>query len=316
MDTTDTPGLAGLAGLAGLPETLEFAKGHGTGNDFVIIPDPHDTLDLSPAVVAAVCDRRFGLGGDGVLRVVPATAHPPAAGSAARWFMDYRNADGSVAEMCGNGARVFARYLAESGLVDKGEFPMATRTGVVVARVSGGEVTVTMTRPRVSGRSTARVGWRGAASGRELAGVVVDCGNPHLVCPLPPDMALSGLDLTAPPAVDTGVFPSGVNVEFTSPGEGVPEVDTHVRMRVYERGVGETLSCGSGACAAAAAAVADAGADQGTAVVDVPGGRLRVALTAAGCELTGPADVVARGTLVTRRLRVAASGPAAGGAAG
>jgi diaminopimelate epimerase len=306
MDATDTPEPAGL------PETLEFAKGHGTGNDFVIIPDPHDALNLPPAVVAALCDRRFGLGGDGVLRVVPATAYPPAAASAARWFMDYRNADGSVAEMCGNGARVFARYLVESGLVDGGEFPMATRTGVVAARVTGGEVTVTMTRPRVYGRSVATLGGRGAASGRELAGVAVDCGNPHLVCPLPPDLALSGLDLTVPPAVDAGFFPAGVNVEFTSAGEGVPGADTHVRMRVYERGVGETLSCGSGACAVAAAT----GAGLGTAVVDVPGGRLRVALTAAGCELTGPATVVARGTLVTDRLWAVPGGDAAAGAAG
>src|SRR5580765_7589073 len=97
---------------------LPFVKGHGTENDFVLIPDLAGQWRLSAAQVAAMCDRRAGIGGDGILRVVPTDVEPDAAPyrDAARWFMDYRNADGSIAEMCGNGIRVFARYLVDAGL--------------------------------------------------------------------------------------------------------------------------------------------------------------------------------------------------------
>jgi diaminopimelate epimerase len=254
---------------------MEFAKGHGTGNDFVIIPDPEDRLVLTPKLVAALCDRRFGIGGDGVLRVVRGPD------SGAEWFMDYRNADGSIAEICGNGVRVFARYLVETELIATREVTVATRAGPVIATVTDDAVSVTMRRPRVYGQSSARVG------GRDLRGWAVDCGNPHLVCPLPADLVLAGLDLTAPPVVDPASFPDGVNVELTAPG---------LKMRVYERGVGETLSCGSGACAAAAVALHNEGRDSGVVTVDVPGGRLTVSLTAGDCALTGPAVLVAQGT--------------------
>src|SRR5262249_42578049 len=144
-----------------------FAKAHGTGNDFVLLPDPDGELPLSPDLVAALCNRRRGLGADGVLHVVPAAKHPDAEDivDQAEWFMDYWNADGSLAEMCGNGVRVFARYLLEEGLVDaeptggapSGEvsFPIATRAGVVRATVHGAAVTVDMTMPIVYGDSTA-----------------------------------------------------------------------------------------------------------------------------------------------------------------
>src|SRR5687768_2356819 len=97
---------------------MRFAKGHGTGNDFVVLPDADGALPLTPALVAALCDRRRGIGADGVLRVVRTAAHPDAEASAdvAEWFMDYWNADGSHAEMCGNGVRVYARFLVEAGL--------------------------------------------------------------------------------------------------------------------------------------------------------------------------------------------------------
>jgi diaminopimelate epimerase len=298
MDTDDPTGAAS-------PETIEFAKGHGTGNDFVIVPDLDGTRDLSPRLVAALCDRRFGVGGDGVLRVVRAAAHPEGR-PGAEWFMDYRNADGSVAEMCGNGVRVFARYLAESGLVDGGEFLLATRTGLVPVRVTAAAVTVTLRWPRVSGDSTARLYERGPGGTRalrELSGTVVDCGNPHLVCPLPAGVPLEGLDLSEPPVVDAAVFPAGVNVEFTAAGP--VSIDPQVRMRVHERGVGETMSCGSGACAAAVVTLRAAGRDRGAVVVDVPGGRLRVELTDTGCALAGPAVVVARGSVAVERLAAA-----------
>src|SRR4029078_5312004 len=117
-----------------MTETLTFAKGHGTGNDFVLVPDPDGTTPLDAALVVALCDRRFGVGGDGVLRVVRTAAHPDAAAHAGEgeWCMDYWNSDGSLAEMCGNGVRVFARYLAEHGLAAGERIPIWTRAGLVV----------------------------------------------------------------------------------------------------------------------------------------------------------------------------------------
>ncbi|WP_405112299.1 diaminopimelate epimerase [Micromonospora sp. NBC_01405] len=274
---------------------MEFTKGHGTGNDFVILPDPDGALDLTPGMVAALCDRRRGLGADGVLRVVRAAKHPEGAALAgdAEWFMDYRNADGSVAEMCGNGARVFIRYLLETGLAapSGAALPVATRAGVVRALVEGDTVSVEMRRPRLYDVATAALG------GLTLPGTAVDVGNPHLVCVLPGGLDLAGLDLTRAPVFDAGIFPSGVNVEFTAPGDPVGGTDVHVLMRVYERGSAETLSCGTGACAVAAVALRDAGRDTGTATVDVPGGRLTVTVTDDSCWLAGPALLIATGTV-------------------
>ncbi|SCL30942.1 diaminopimelate epimerase [Micromonospora nigra] len=279
---------------------MEFTKGHGTGNDFVILPDPDGALDLSPDLVAAICDRRRGIGADGVLRVVRAARHPEGVALAgeAEWFMDYWNSDGSFAEMCGNGARVFVRYLLETGSAapSGAALPVATRAGVVRARVEGEGVAVEMRHPRLYDTSTATLGHL------TLAGTAVDVGNPHLVCPLPAGLELTALDLTRPPEVDTAVFPAGVNVEFTAPGEPVDGTDRHVRMRVYERGSAETLSCGTGACAVAAVALRDAHRDTGVVAVDVPGGRLTVTVTGDSCWLSGPATLVATGHLTRPAL--------------
>lgn len=279
-------------------DTFEFTKGHGTGNDFVIVPDPDGLLSLDADLVVALCDRHFGVGADGVLRVVRTAAVPQvaAAADAAEWFMDYRNADGSVAEMCGNGVRVFARYLVQEGFAKAGEIPLLTRAGRVVAVVAPEAVTVDMGAPRVYGTGVARI------DGMDLDGVAVDCGNPHLVCPVPTAADLDALDLAVPPEVDDALFPAGVNVEFTTPVRdpqdgGRPEADAHVRMRVHERGSGETLSCGSGACAVAAVTLRGLGREQGVVAVDVSGGRLIVTLTDATCWLAGPAVLVARGTV-------------------
>ena len=277
-------------------QSWQFSKGHGTGNDFVILPDPAGELVLTPKLVAALCDRRYGIGGDGVLRVVrTAAAGAPALGpgaapesaGTAEWFMDYRNSDGSLAEMCGNGARVFARYLVATGLVATDRVTLATRAGAVAAVVTDDAVSVTLGRPTVDGESGARVG------GRELTGVVVDCGNPHLVCPVGSERELAALDLSRPPEIDPERFPHGANVEFVAGPPG----GTGVRLRVHERGVGETLSCGSGACAAAAVALRDTGLDAGVVTVDVPGGRLTVSLTGTDCALAGPAVLVAHGSV-------------------
>jgi diaminopimelate epimerase len=276
---------------------VQFSKGHGTENDFVMLPDPDGRLDLTPARVAALCDRRRGLGADGVLRVVrwAALGAPDKPGGAERsgpepvpgveWFMDYRNADGSLAEMCGNGVRVFARYLEHAGWLPGAETPIGTRAGVRTVRVTGEEISVDMGPATVGGPSTAIV------DGHAFAGVAVDVGNPHLACVT--DAAIDGLDLTRPPGHDPTLFPRGVNVEFVSP------VDAHgeVVMRVHERGVGETRSCGTGTVAAAVAALRHAGRATGAVAVQTPGGRLRVTVDEHTTVLHGPAVLVAHGEL-------------------
>ncbi len=272
-----------------------FVKGHGTENDFVLLPDPDGALSLTAEQVKAVCDRRAGIGGDGVLRVVrtaadsEARALPGAGGTA--WFMDYRNADGSVAEMCGYGIRVFARFLVDEGLAEAGEIAVLTRDGVKAVRLgAAGDVTVEMgpaglpgtdRKVRLDGAGPALDGW--------LPAVEVDMGNPHAVV-FVDDLADVGELRTAP--VVEPAFPDGVNVELV-----VRRGARHVAMRVHERGVGETRSCGTGACAAMVAAARQDGVTGGsTYVVDVPGGRLGVTERAGGqVELTGPAVLVARG---------------------
>ena len=266
---------------------MRFAKGHGTGNDFLILPDLDDALDLSPELVARLCDRRTGLGADGVLRVVRTGGLPPVGAEAgpdpSGWFMDYRNADGSVAEMCGNGARVFARYLLTHGLADGPAFTVATRAGArQVWAEPGGEITVDMGAPAVIGRGRAVVG------GRECEGLAVSLGNPHLACLV--DVPVADFDLSAPPLFDHGQFPDGVNVEVLQ-----VTGDRYAEMRVYERGSGATLSCGTGAVAAAVAAAMPDRA--GTWTVQVPGGRLTVTLGGATSLLTGPAVIVAEGEI-------------------
>ncbi len=280
--------------------TYPFLKGHGTRNDFVLLPDHdgsvHGALDVER--VRALCDRRAGIGGDGVLRVVRTTAlaatDPDAAALAegAEWFMDYRNADGSVSEMCGNGVRVFALHLLQEGLVEAGTpIPVGTRDGVKVVTPAGGApedgLTVDMGAPRLVGRTEVSV------EGRSWSARHVDMGNPHAVAFV--DSLDDAGSLLEAPGHDAGVYPDGVNVEFV-----VRRGPRHVAMRVHERGSGETSSCGTGACAVmVAAAEADGALDAaaGAYRVDLPGGTLTIALDEAGHVLmTGPAVVVARGT--------------------
>jgi diaminopimelate epimerase len=282
---------------------MRFAKGHGTGNDFVILPDPDGALDLPPELVARICDRRRGVGADGVLRVVRSAAAGPAAGAAqaaaagAQWFMDYRNADGSIAEMCGNGLRVFARYLLASGLAGGPSLAVGTRAGVREVRESAagdGWLAAEMGPARVTGTGSARVG------ARDCTGLAVCVGNPHLVCLT--DVPVEEFDLSAAPALAAGEFPDGANVEIVR-----VTGDRHARMRVYERGSGVTLSCGTGAVAAAVGAAVAAGEWQSGAehcwTVDVPGGRLAVTPSATASQLAGPAVIVAAGELDEAWLR-------------
>lgn len=278
-----------------------FAKGHGTENDFVLLPDLGGQFDLNPAVVSALCDRRRGLGADGVLRVLTAGA-AVAAGILARlpdgvdgddWFMDYRNADGSAAQMCGNGVRVFTHYLRSSGLEHRAEFVVGSLAGprpVVVHAVDDYRADVTVEMGKVSrlGAGTATVG------GRRLTGLGVDVGNPHLACLVADltDDALSALDVGAPVEFDRTRFPDGVNVEVLTPAR-----DGAVRMRVHERGVGETRSCGTGTVAAAVAALDYDGASTGSVLVRVPGGEVAVEIAENTSYLRGPSILVARGEL-------------------
>ena len=267
----------------------QFAKGHGTENDFVILPDLRGERELSPGFAARLCDRRAGIGADGVLRVVRTAAGPaPEQADRAEWFMDYRNADGSIAEMCGNGIRVFARYLVEHGLAAGPAFAVATRSGVRQVRAEpDGRITGDMGPAIVLGPG------RTVMDGAVRDGLRISVGNPHLACLV--DGALDKFDLAAPPGLDPADFPAGGNVELvrvTGPGM--------LSMRVHERGSGETRSCGTGAVAAAAAAVALSSATKtvpGQWDVMVPGGALTVTLDAGTSWLTGPAVIVAEGEL-------------------
>lgn len=283
---------------------MEFLKGHGTENDFVLLPDPDAAISLTPSRVAALCDRRSGIGADGVLRVARTgallatgvIAGLPTGVAEDSWFMDYRNADGSIAEMCGNGVRVFAHHLRSRGLVGADEFTVGTRAGVRGVRVvectrSTATVTVDMGEPGILGVSTAVIG------GHRFAGLGVDMGNPHLACVVPGlDAAgLAALTVEVEPRWDPEFFPAGVNVEVVT-----PLVDGSVRMRVHERGAGETRSCGTGTVAAAVSALADAGLGEGAIDVIVPGGRVRVVVGSgidggAGSTLTGPSVILAEG---------------------
>ncbi len=280
--------------------TFRWLKGHGTENDFVLLPDHDGTVhgELDGAFVAALCHRRRGIGADGVMRVVRTaalgenspggSAGPGAASGTAEWFMDYRNADGSVSEMCGNGIRLFALYLIEEGLVDAAApIVVGTRDGdKIITREANGMLSVDMGLAEVRGTSKITV------SGRAWEAQDIRTGNPHAVA-FVDDLADAGPLLDAPEH-DTETYPDGVNVEFV-----VRTGDRHVSMRVHERGSGETRSCGTGACAVGLAAALADGADQPvTYRVDVPGGTLHITWRSDDhLVLTGPAEIVARGEL-------------------
>ncbi|GAA1575049.1 MULTISPECIES: diaminopimelate epimerase [Streptomyces] len=274
--------------------SLSFLKGHGTENDFVIVPDPDNAVELTPAAVARLCDRRAGIGADGVLHVVRSAAHPEAAHMAgeAEWFMDYRNSDGSVAEMCGNGVRVFARYLEHAGHAEPGDLAVATRGGVKQVHLDkSGGVTVSMGRAALPDEQVTVVVGDRAWPARN-----VNMGNPHAVA-FVESLDHAGRLLEAPRWSPAEVYPDGVNVEFV-----VDRGPRHVAMRVHERGSGETRSCGTGACAVAVAAIRRDGLDPAatgapvTYTVDLPGGTLYITEHPDGrIDMTGPAVIVAAG---------------------
>ncbi|WP_082567170.1 diaminopimelate epimerase [Janibacter sp. Soil728] len=283
---------------------LPFTKGHGTENDFVLIPDLDGELELTPAQVALLADRKAGIGADGVIRIVrtarAAEADIVALADDAEWFMDYRNADGSLAQMCGNGTRVFATWLRREGLVGE-SFAIATRAGVRRIRFEGDDVVTHMGTWRFVDEAKAQSqGFDSLVHVEEAEDITepysalsLDLGNPHTVVALPEKVNLNGLRLRRPPMVNP-VPPEGSNVEFVrvlGPGR--------ISMRVHERGVGETRSCGTGVCAAAIGTAFWSGDVDATGemIVEVPGGTLRVRLLPGReVELAGPAVLVADGT--------------------
>lgn len=272
---------------------LAFRKGHGTGNDFIVIADPDDAVFLSPAHVAALCDRRLGIGADGILRAVKAqfSGLTVADSDRVEWFMDYRNADGSFAEMCGNGARVFARFLRDRELVQADEFKILTRGGIVAVRLHGvRDVEVDMGPAQHDVHAAPVV----TIEGRTWVGTAVHMPNPHCVVRVE-SLQDAGPLQEAPRVVPASVFPDGVNVEFV-----VEHSPTHISMRVHERGSGETLSCGTGACAAAYAHAHHYGRsfDTWSIQVDVAGGTVWVSRRADGrILLDGPTEFVADGVI-------------------
>ena len=287
--------------------TLHFTKGHGTGNDFVLFADPEGAIDLSAAQMAAIADRHFGVGGDGILRAVrsahiPEGAEALAEDDSAEWFMDYHNSDGSVSEMCGNGIRVFTRFLLDNGLVELGHgdtLAIGTRGGVrdVQRNLSGFQVD--LGRWALDGGEPLV-----RAKNLDIArpGLGINVGNPHVVVALASEDELDAADLTYIPQLDPEPE-AGANVEFVVPADPmVRDGVGYIRMRVHERGSGETLSCGTGAAAAALATRHWAGAGAPNQwKVEVPGGTVGVRMfpTEDGehVALSGPAELVYSGEL-------------------
>jgi diaminopimelate epimerase len=287
--------------------TLHFTKGHGTGNDFVLFSDPDGEIDLSPRQLATIADRHFGVGGDGVIRAVRSSkladgAAALAEDESAEWFMDYHNADGSPSEMCGNGIRVYAKFLIENGLATLGNgetLTIGTRGGVrdVQQNLSGFQVD--LGRWSLDGGEPLV-----RAKNLKVArpGLGINVGNPHGVVALSSAAELASADLSYIPVLDPEPA-DGANVEFVVPMDPmIKDGVGHVRMRVHERGSGETLSCGTGAAAAALATrywAGDGAPNQWR--VEVPGGTLGVRMWAAEdgehVSLSGPAELVYSGTL-------------------
>jgi diaminopimelate epimerase len=251
--------------------------GHGTHNDFVLLYDADDVVSISPEQVQRICDRASGIGADGLIKIVKRSG---------KWFMDYRNADGSIAEMCGNGIRVMARYLVERGYQPEGIFGIDTRAGMrYLAAPADEDISVNM------GKAVLDEDYPEIAvtvGEKSWPGYNINVGNPHAVV-FVDDIAEAG-DLLSAPIVDPKeAYPEGVNVEFV---QVLPNGE--LAMRVHERGVGETQSCGTGTCAVALAATLHARKNLPSHwVINPPGGRLVVDTDGhSNATLIGPAVLV------------------------
>ena len=246
--------------------------GHGTHNDFVLVYDPLNEITLSPAQIARICNRVDGIGADGLIRITKLDG---------KWFMDYSNSDGSLAEMCGNGIRVMARYIVERRIAGEGIFAINTRAGMRYLSVpERADISVNMGKvEEIYGEITV------SANGHSWSGYNINVGNPHAVV-FVADLAAAG-DLKSSPLVEpSDEYPDGVNVEF------VKFLDNgELAMRVHERGSGETQSCGTGTCAVALAATLKKGGKLPVRwVINTPGGRLVVDIDGhSNATLIGPA---------------------------
>ncbi len=272
---------------------ISFTKMHGLGNDFVVIDAINQTVRLSREQVQFIADRHFGIGCDQLLLVEPARASG----------VDFRyrifNADGDEVEQCGNGARCFARFVRDQGLGDKDEIRVETRSGVIVLRVeSDGQITVNMGVPRFDPEQIPfQAAVRADEYALELDGDsvtvgVVSMGNPHAV------LLVEDLDNTPVAGLGMAIeshprFPQRVNVGFM-------QVISReiIRLRVFERGVGETLACGTGACAAMVVA-RQQGLINDKVTVELPGGELAICWEGEGSPvmMTGPASKVFEGQI-------------------
>ncbi len=283
---------------------IDFTKGHGTGNDFVLIADFDGMLDLTEEQIQLICDRHFGIGADGLILVTRTenseVAHLLHDEPNAEWFMDYRNADGSKAEMCGNGIRVFARYLISRGLasiVGGSTLPVATRAGVKDLTSTSTGFAVDLGRWDVESDD-----YLVKADGLSVPrpGLGLSLGNPHVVVALADEGELEALELHRAPKLDPQPR-KGANVEFVVLDDPlIKEGVASISMRVHERGVGETLSCGTGIAAAALAIRHWADNGQNFWRVRVPGGEVGVRMypTEDGehVAISGPAELVYSGT--------------------
>ena len=281
---------------------LNFTKGQGTGNDFVLFADPDGLIELTPDQIRAVCDRQFGIGGDGIIRAVRSRhlgdgAAALAEDDQAEWFMDYWNADGTPSEMCGNGIRVYTRFLVEQGLAELADgdtLAIGTRGGVRDVQRNHTGFQVDLGRWRLDGGEPL-VRAKNLPVARP--GLGINVGNPHVVVALADDAELDAADLNFIPQLDPKPA-AGANVEFVVPHDPlVVDGVGRIRMRVHERGSGETLSCGTGAAAAALATRYWAGAGAPNQWrVEVPGGVLGVRMFPAEdgehVALSGPAVLV------------------------
>ncbi len=258
-----------------LNQELIGTYGHGTENDFVIVFDPEDLNPITTAQTARICSRETGIGSDGLIRILKRNG---------KWFMDYRNADGSLAEMCGNGIRVMAKYLVQRGHQPEGIFAIDTRDGVKHLRVPmEGEISVNM------GQVTDELEEITASvDGKIWNGYHISIGNPHAVVFVEKIEDVGSLSL-APVVRPKESYPEGVNVEFVEIG-----TNHEIRMRVHERGSGETRSCGTGTCAVALAASKKLNEKLPTSwVIYPPGGRLVVDIDGhSNATLIGPAVLI------------------------
>jgi len=273
---------------------VPFRKGHGTGNEFILVSglDGYfaDPKSVTPTIAQNICNRDHGLGADGVLRVARSSDFDV---DGPQYFMDYTNADGSLSATCGNGLRVFARYLVEAGLENRGQFTIGTRAGTVTVAISETDtdftnIAITMGHVSLGPMNVTVETETGSWPAVGIAGM-----NNHAVSVVD-DIASAGSLADIPTALPAGTYPDGVNFEFIQ--EKSP---THIAMRTHERGVGETLSCGSGACAAAYVhATSNHLNDPWTVQVDVLGGTVYVDSDTDGIlTLRGPAVFVAEGTI-------------------